>query len=36
MNDDQTAHDISGDTEGGKEDPFLTQLIDNIDAYVTL
>lgn len=36
MNDDQRPHDISGDTEGSKDDPFLTQPIDSVNAYITL
>lgn len=26
---DERAHDISGDMEGGENDPFLKQLMDN-------
>lgn len=33
---DQKAHDISEDMEGGKNDPFPRQLIDNLNAYMTL
>lgn len=33
---DERVHDISGDMEGGENDLFLKQLMDNPNACITL